>query len=256
MEAQRITISLHDESAGYEVTPTRVPIALLRAFASDVHDFLRGEGASREAAGLEVAIIEGSLGILTAPISDPGLLAELRHLSQSESIDSLSPSRRVVVERWQKAAKSARHAVYKISASMLSKPVVISAASDFRADDADQWVRVERYVRGEIEDLGGSTRTNAHIRLPDGKLLTVDTDRAVLRDDKVNRLYKPAMVRIAADYNVATREYRNARLIEFVEHDTRVDEKELERLFQRGAKAWRDVPDAAEWVENLRGNRP
>ena len=45
-------------------------------------------------------------------------------------------------------------------------------------------------------------------------------------------------------------------MIEFVEHDTRVDEKELERLFQRGAKAWREVPDAAEWVENLRGNRP
>lgn len=114
---------------------------------------------------------------------------------------------------------------------MLSKPVVISSASDFRADDADQWVHVERYVKGEIEDLGGSAHPNAHVRLPDGKMLMVDTDRAMLRDDKVNRLYKPAMVRITADYNVVTREYRDARLIAFVEHDTRIDEKELERLF-------------------------
>ena len=254
MEAQRIKISLHDESAGYDISPGRVPMALLRTFANDVHEFLRGDGSGPEATGLEVAVIDGSLGILTAPVTDAGLLADLRHLSQSESIDLLNPRRRPVVERWQKAAKSARHARYKISAPMLAQPVVISAASDFHADDADQWVRVERYVRGEIEDLGGSTRTNAHIRLPDGKLLKVDTDRAVLRDDKINRLYKPAMVRITADYNVVTREYRDARLIEFVEHDTRIDEKELERLFQRGAKAWRDVPNAAEWVENLRGN--
>lgn len=253
MEAQRITISLHDESAGYAISPARVPLALLRTFANDVHEFLRGDGSVPDAASLEVAVIEGSLGILTAPITDAGLLADLRHLSQSESIDSLDPRRRPVVERWQKAAKSARHALYKISAPMLARPVIISAASDFRADDADQWVRVERYVRGEIEDLGG-TRANAHIRLPNGKLLKVDTDRAVLRDDKVNRLYKPAMVRITAHYNVVTREYRDARLIEFVEHDTRIDEQELERLFQRGAKAWRDVPDAAEWVDKLRGN--
>lgn len=254
MEAQRITITLSDESAGYGVTPARVPLALLRAFAGDVHDFLRGDGSGPDATGLEVAVIDGSLGILAAPIADPGLLADLRHLSQSESLDSLNPRRRPVVERWQKAAKSPRHALYKISAPMLERPVVISATSDYHADDADQWVRVERYVRGEIEDLGGSTRSNAHIRLPDGKLLKVDTDRAVLRDDKINRLYKPAMVRITAEYNVVTREYREARLIEFVEHDTRIDEKELERLFQRGAKAWREVPDAAKLVENLRGN--
>ena len=63
-----------------------------------------------------------------------------------------------------------------------------------------------------------------------------------------------AMVRISARYNVVTREYRDARLIEFVEHDTRIDEKQLDRLFERGARAWSDVADAAEWVEKLRGN--
>ena len=77
----------------------------------------------------------------------------------------------------------------------------------------------------------------------------VDTDRAVLRDDKANRLYKPAMVRITAEYNVVTREYRAARLIEFVEHDPRWDEREFARLTERGAKAWKDVPDASVWVD-------
>ena len=54
-------------------------------------------------------------------------------------------------------------------------------------------------------------------------------------------------------YNVLTREYRNARLVEFVEHDHRFGAKDLERLTQRGAKAWRDVPDAGAWIDALRG---
>ena len=84
--------------------------------------------------------------------------------------------------------------------------------------------------------------------------MLVDASREVLRDEKINRPYKQAMVRIVAEYNVVTREYRYARLLEFVEHDNRLDEKELERLTQRGTKAWRGVPDAGAWIDGLRGN--
>jgi hypothetical protein len=168
-------------------------------------------------------------------------------------LDGLNPRRRKVLERWQVQARARRQLRFEISSPALARPVIVSAETDFRADDADQWVRVERYVRGEIEDLGGAVKANAHIRLPDGKLLTVDTDRTVLRDDKSNRLYKPAMVRITAEYNVVTREYRAARLIEFVEHEGRFDEREFARFTERGAKAWKDIPDASAWVEALRG---
>jgi hypothetical protein len=62
------------------------------------------------------------------------------------------------------------------------------------------------------------------------------------------------MVRITAEYNVVTREYRAARLIEFVEYEARFDEREFERFTERGAKAWKDVPDASAWVDALRGH--
>jgi hypothetical protein len=93
---------------------------------------------------------------------------------------------------------------FEISSSALASPLVISAATDYRTRAADQWVRVERYVQGEVEDLGGSDRVNAHIRLASGERLMVDTDRTVLRDDKVNRLYKSSMVRLGAAYDVST----------------------------------------------------
>lgn len=254
MESQVLTIVMHDESPGYEITPDRVPLAMLRAFAKDVEEFLRGDSNDIDANTLEVAVVNGSLGLRTAPTANPVLLADLRRLGASELLDNLGIRRRAVVERWQKSARSSRRVRFEIQAPFLAAPVLIGPETDFRADDADQWVRVERYVRGEIEEMGGHTHPNAHIRLPDGKVLLAEAPREVFRDEKQNRLYKPAMVRVTAEYNVVTREHRNARLIEFVEHDNRIDEKDLERLFQRGAKAWKDVPDASDWVERLRGN--
>lgn len=254
MEAQALLVVLYDDSGGYEITPDRVPLAALRSFAKEVDDFLRGDGNDVDTDTLDVAVIAGSLGLRTAPVSNPVLLGDLRRHASSEQLEGIGSKRRTVVERWQKAARGTRRMRVQISAGFLAAPIVISADTDFRADDADQWVRVERYVRGEIEDMGGHTRPNAHIRLPDGKALLVDAPREVLRDEKTNRLYKPAMLRITAEYNVMTREYRNARLLEFVEHDNRLDQKDLDRLTLRGAKAWRDVLDAGAWVDGLRGN--
>ena len=254
MEAQSILIELHDDSAGYEITPDRVPLPVLRAFAKDVDEFLRGDGSEVDTATLDVAVVKGSLALRTSAIAHPGLLGDLRTLAASELLDGVGSKRRAVIERWQKAARSARHVLVRLSAAFLPAPIVINADTDFRADDADHWVRVERYVRGEIEEIGGHTRPNAHIRLPGGKTMIVDAPREFLRDEKINRLYKSAMVRISAEYNVMTREHRNARLIEFVEHDNRLDEKAFARMTQRGAEAWRDVPDASAWVERLRGN--
>ena len=253
MEAQALLIVLHDESAGYEISPARVPLAVLRSFARDVDDFLRGSTQEVDTATLDVAVVQGSLAVQTAPLANPGLLADLRRLASSEVIDGVDSKRRGVVERWQKLARSRRDVHIRIRAAFLPQPITISADTDYRADDADQWVRVERYFRGEIEEIGGHTRCNAHIRLPNGTALVVDAPREFLRDDKINRLYKPAMLRISAEYNVVTREHRQARLIEFVEHDSRPDEQALKRLMERGVNAWADVPDGGAWVDGLRG---
>ena len=74
------------------------------------------------------------------------------------------------------------------------------------------------------------------------------------KSDKVNRLYKQALARITAEYNAVTRQYRNARLLSFEEHQQTLDEQQLQLLIQRGANAWEDVPKASEWVDLMRGN--
>lgn len=256
MEAQRITIALTDYTAGFQATPDRVRLGDLAAFSSDVAAFLRGEDKDVDTNNLEVAVRKGSLAIETVPLlSAPSLFRDLRTLLGGELLDNLDAKRREVMEKWQKAARQTKQVAYRISSPFLEKPIEINAESDYHADDADQWVQVERYVRGEIQDLGGVTKANAHIKLPDGRTLKVTTERDVLRNDTVNRLYKLAMLRIKAEYNVLTRELRNARLVEFVEHAAAVDEEALSKLTRRGAVAWRDVPDATTWVDTLRGDK-
>lgn len=256
MEAQQITIALIDNSAGFEASPERVRLADLAEFSADVAIFLRGDGKEVDSKTLEVAVINGSLGIRTAPLPvAPQLFNDLRALLNSELLDNLDAKRRDVLVRWQKAARQTRQLAYRISAPFLDRPIVVNAESDYRSDDANQWVQVERYIRGEIQDLGGATKANAHVKLPDGSTLTVTTDRDVLRDDTVNRLYKLAMLRIKAEYNVLTRVLRNARLVEFVEYAPQVDEKELARMTRRGVDAWKDVGDATTWVDEMRGGR-
>ena len=256
MEAQRITIALTDTSAGFEATPDRVRLGDLAGFSSDVATFLRGEDKEVDTNTLEVAVRKGSLAIETEPLlSAAHLFRDLRTLLGGELLDGLDAKRREVMERWQKTARQTKLVAYRISAPFLERPIEINSESDYHADDADQWVQVERYVRGEIQDLGGVTKANAYIKLPDGRTLKVTTERDVLRNDTVNRLYKLAMLRIKAEYNVLTRELRNARLVEFVEHASTVDEEALSRLTRRGAVAWKDVPNATTWVDELRGDK-
>lgn len=167
MEAQSITLSLTDGSQGYEATPERVRLAVLADFTRDVEQFLRGKSREVDPSALEVAVQPGSVAIVTQPIaSAPGLFRDLRALLDSESLDALDVRRREVIERWQKLARSDRSVSLELSAPFLTRPVLVNADTDYRADDADQWVRVERYVRGEIQDLGGVTKANAHVRSP------------------------------------------------------------------------------------------
>ena len=254
MEAQRITVALIDHTGGFEAGPERVRLSDLVDFSADVNTFLRGDGKDVDTKTLEVAILKGSLAIETMPLlAVPRLFSDLRALLTSELLDGVDAKRREVMERWQKAARQTRQLAYRITAPFLERPILINSESDYHADDSDQWVQVERYIRGEIQDLGGATKANAHVKLPDGRTLKVTAERNVLKDDMVNRLYKVAMLRIKAEYNVLTRDLRNAQLVEFVEYTSKVDEDALARLTRRGANAWKDVPDATAWVDELRG---
>jgi hypothetical protein len=46
---------------------------------------------------------------------------------------------------------------------------------------------------------------------------------------------------------------RNIQLVSFVDYQPAYNEAALDRFAASGAEAWADVPDAAQWVWELRG---
>lgn len=253
METQSITIALEDTSAGYEATPDRVRLSALTAFTSEVQDFLRGESKELDPTLLDVAIVKGSYGI-SVPSVPVGLAIfdVLMEMVSSFGLKAIDPKRWAVVEKWQRRAKNTLGFAIRIESPALSRPIRISAESNYFADDANTWVDVERYVRGELQDLGGSTKANAHLRLPDGQTLYVATDRDAVRKEKQNLVYQFVTLRIKAKMNLLTGELKNARLIEFVDYRPEAEE-DLTTLRTRAAIAWKDVPNASDWVDKLRG---
>lgn len=120
--------------------------------------------------------------------------------------------------------------------------------------EINPWVKVEKYLFGEVTDMRGTHKANVHIKLDDsGKVLRIGTDQDYLHDQEENRLYRKVLVRVEADQHFKTGELRNLRLLSFENYKPRYDEDALKRFTEAGSKAWADVPDAAGWVRELRG---
>ena len=165
MQAQRITTVLIDKSAGFKAGLERIRLSNLADFSADVADILRGANKDVNNETLEIATRSGFLAIETTSLSAaPQLFNDLRARNLLESADV---KRWEVMERRQRAARHTQQIAYRITAPFLDQPILINSESDYRAGDANQWVRVERYIRGEIQDISGAIKANAHVKLLD-----------------------------------------------------------------------------------------
>jgi hypothetical protein len=252
MDQLPLTLSLEDDSPGYDISPARVPLATLASFASDVRDFLKGSGRDADADAAEVAVVHGSLAVQARDFSSPSLIHDLRLLESGTDISGIDPKRRTIIQKWQAAADRKASMRFKISTPS-GAVVAITHQTRFKAEQARTIVNVERYIRGEVVDLGGSTQANAHIKLPDGKTLVVQTDRALIRAETENHLYKEVHVRIRASMDLATGELIDAQLVEFVHYKPKFDQQQFARLTANGEQAWSDAEDPATWVRHIRG---
>jgi hypothetical protein len=107
---------------------------------------------------------------------------------------------------------------------------------------------------GEIIDMGGTQKANIHLKLDrSGKTVLVGAAQGYLRDQEENRLYHKALLQVRAEQHYKTGDLRNIQLIAFVDYQPSYDEEALDRFAAKGAEAWADVPDAAQWVRETRG---
>jgi hypothetical protein len=183
------------------------------------------------------------------------LWVDLEHLKAKDSLSLIDPKRASVVERWQLIAQKNPDRRYLVAdqSSQISF-FSVDSTSDFHKTE-DIWVHIEKYLYGNVVDIGGSTSANVHLKLEnEATVLTIAATKNLLKQGEQNRLYRPALLHITAEENLITGELRNYKLVKFEDYQPGYDEDEFKLMIERGTKAWSDVPDATEWLETLRGN--
>jgi hypothetical protein len=175
---------------------------------------------------------------------------------REDSLSTIDEMRAEVVEKWQLKARATADLSYEIRLPQNGKPEVplrIGPDTNFRHGGESPWVRIETYLLGEIFDMGGE-RPNLHIRVGT-QIYIVQTDKQSLRA-KQGLLYEKCLLRVTGEKNLRTGELKKntIRLLDFVDYIPDFDESALNRFVEAGTEAWADVPDAAAWVRELRGN--
>lgn len=249
--ADSLRFALSDRIQDAEVGPRHVPLALLGQFEEDIEDFLRGSNKDVDTSQVIVSIEEGSLAIVvTGLLAAGGLWNDVAQLDNPAALGLIDPKRAAVVERWQAAARKNPHRSYRLADAGGKLNVHVDARTDFRNQIEAVWVPVEKYLLGTVVDWGGKTSPNVHLDMGDGKTVKIASTQKLLADEKENRLYKQALLRISAEENLKTGALRSLSLLGFEVHRPTWDEAEFDKLVQKGTRAWADTPD--DWLENLR----
>jgi len=110
-----------------------------------------------------------------------------------------------VVERWQSVVQKNPHRRYSVEDQSAQVSFSIDSTSNFRRIE-DAWVHVEKYLHGIVVDMGGSAKANVHLKLDNGQTLTIASTQDLLARGEQNRLYRPALLHVAAEENLLTRE--------------------------------------------------
>lgn len=248
--------SVSDEADGHTVTPAAVPLGLLKDFVKDVATFVRGDEKEVDAAELLVSIVEGSLALRSYEElpAELGIWDDIDQLSKG-LLDDVDPRRAAIAEKWRMDAVKHPKRVFKVGSAANGPFVAINANTHFRRELRSNWVVVERYLAGVVEDWGGQKSSNIHLRLEDGSTLKIDATRDQIRDEERNFVYRAAVVRIELEEDLVSGEIRNPKLIAFAEYAPRFDEDEFAKATAAGRAAWGDVADSVEWVRGIRGGK-
>lgn len=258
-EPPSIEFKLEDMIGGQPLTLETVDLPTLRGFLEDVEKLVKGDVPGASLADSKVRLESGSLRVhvVAGQSLIDNLNDDLSQLQETGDLDTLQPKRAEVIEQWQKRALRNASRTYSIVRPDMppSSALYVSNDSRYQHSGKNSWVEVTRYLSGQVVDIGGKSVPIVHLVLADtGKSIRVNATRKQLETEPDNQLYRDVTLKVQTEQHLRTHELRNIRLVEFLRHAGEVDEEALQRLWQKGAEAWRDVESASAWVESLRGD--
>ncbi len=253
----QIEFVLRGKLEGVEITPSTISLSRFNEFNQQVEAFISGSEKIK-LDEVKVSVEPGSYLLRTAlPLMVMASLeSDLKRLQREDSLGEVDPKRAEVIAKWQarsKANADLSHVIRPVDGKTL-KPIELNVHTDYRMGEIVPWVKVEKYLFGTVMNMGGVQKANVHIRLDDsGQVVRIDTNQGYLKEHSNDRLYQKVLVRVEAEQHFRTGDLRNLRMLAFEDYAPVYDEAALDRFAAAGRAAWADVPDAAQWVHELRG---
>ncbi len=248
MDRKPLRISVEDVIEGEKISLDHVPLSLLKDFAREVEQFLRGSEDTATHENLIVKVETGSLVLEPLHQQSDALYRDMAVLEATRDVSSLDPKRAEIVIKWQKKASAAPERQYFICDS--DRLLRVTKDTFYFASDHDLWVPVKRKIVGEVQDMGGVRKPNIHLITSRGRL-TLAADHKTLANEKTNRLYKRALVSFVAEENIVTGELRGLKLIRFENYSPAIDSDSMRKMSAAGAESWEGI-DAVDWVRRHR----
>ncbi|MEI6707550.1 MAG: hypothetical protein WCK96_10500 [Methylococcales bacterium] len=251
-----LRFAVSDNIENVDVSPSHVPLSLLD-FPKDVGEFLKGSTHDIDSNKTFVSIENSSLAVAVSSallVASATLWHDFEQLRQPDSLSAIDPKRAKIIEHWQSMARKNPHRRYSVvdTSSRTSFLSIDSTSNFYRTDDV--WVKVEKYLFGKVFDMGGKNKANVHLELDDGSVLKISATQQLIEQMEQNRLHRPALLHVEAEEHLLNGKLRNYRLVEFADYQPSYDEAEFNLMVERGTKAWADVADPSQWLEELRGN--
>lgn len=204
------------------------------------------------------ALEEGSVRHVFTTLTAIAAIAntQLQEAQKSGSLVGMEPVRAKAVLALQESAKK-HNRVYKLGSSKESVALQLDKKTTFEAVISRRWYETEFYFYGQIEDWGGSSRSNIHLLTLDRGKLTLTSTREYLSSIEQNMVYKSCSVRAVGLEDAVTGDidYDSLRVIEIKPYNrSNYDQQYLDKLSERTSKNWLgSVENPEEWLHKLRG---
>lgn len=240
---------------GVAVSPEHISRSDFLKFYEQASKFVYGSDAN--APHSLPAMEKGSLRLvfsLPAVIAS-ALTADIAAINDGNE-DAVSMQERLDVAReWERAALKDDSVLYSIGAT--ESNLRISKATPLKLPpERAAWIRVERFVTGTVENVGGKQKANLHVTVPGEKnLLVIESSKDMLRG--FDKVYSEVTLKVSYEYHHRTLEKKNFHLEKIISAKPAYSREErmerVKKIAGEGRKIWADVPDHNAWLRDLRG---
>lgn len=248
-----IEIRIEGSVGAQKLMPTLVDIDEIREILSQASGLLFPSEKRSQRPLISYEIVEGSVRhkFRTVMQSVIGFGAVLSQISSQGQIDFLHERSAVAIERLQNLAVEKN---YTVTISANESRLVMDRTTHYLRN-AKLWVDAEFYLYGELTNAGGKSSPNIHLDTEEFGTLRIAAEKDYLKGADKNLLYKKFGLRVTGRQNLQTFEMdRNSlTFVDLFDYDMEYSDAYLDLLMKKAEPAWKDVPDADQWLEEIRG---